>query len=162
MSDIATLIGPMASVIYENDEKEWLDGFDSKGLFINELPLSFVLDGQSSRDFLKQWSFSSSDSIISDRIIHKIKWLKPDGSFEVNCLLTEFNNHPAVEWKLRFKKYRINKQPCYRDMYYLWILLLMKYLNFIQTNPQPRRLFTAIRGVITRVTILCLSPKRWI
>jgi len=100
-----------ASVIYENDEKVWLDGFDSKDIFINELPLSFVLDGQSSRDFLKQWSFSSSDSIISDRIIHKIKWLKPDGSFEVNCLLTEFNNHPAVEWKLRFKNTGSTNSP---------------------------------------------------
>lgn len=100
-----------ATVVYGKNEKEWMDGFDSKDLFINQLPLSFVMDGQSSRDFLSQWSFSSSDSIISDRIIHKIKWIKPDRTFEVNCLLTEFVNHPAVEWKLYFKNTGSKNSP---------------------------------------------------
>ena len=70
---------------------------------INELPLSFVLGGKTSRDFLSTWKFSFSDSTAIDRIFYKIKWVKPDGTFEVSCHLTEFVNHPAIEWKLFFK-----------------------------------------------------------
>jgi alpha-galactosidase len=92
-----------ASVVYGNDEKVYLDKYMGKITSLNELPLSFILDGKSSREFLNTWNFSFSDSAAADRIIHKIKWIKPDNTFEVRCLLTEFINHPAVEWKLFFK-----------------------------------------------------------
>ncbi len=106
-----------AAVFYAKNEKEWLDEFDDKELFINELPLSFVLDGQSSRNFLSQWSSSSTDSVLTDRIIHKIKWTKPDGTFEVKCLLTEFANHPAVEWRLYFKNSGSKNSPVLENVY---------------------------------------------
>ncbi len=106
-----------ASVYYGKNEKEWLDEFVDKELFINEIPLSFVLDGQSSRNFLDQWNSGSTDSILSDRIIHKIKWTKPDGTFEVKCLLTEFFNHPAVEWKLYFKNTGSQNSPVLENVF---------------------------------------------
>jgi alpha-galactosidase len=78
---------------------------------INEIPLSFILGGKSSRDFLSAWKCSFSDSSASDRIIHKIKWTKPDGTFEVRCRLIEYINHPAVEWKLFFKNTGSQNSP---------------------------------------------------
>jgi len=78
---------------------------------INEIPLSFVLGGKSSREFLGTWKYSSLDSSATDRIIHKIKWIKPDGTFEVRCILTEYINHPAIEWKLHFKNTGFQNSP---------------------------------------------------
>jgi len=92
-----------ACIIYENGDKIGLDEYASKTSALNELPFSFVLNGKSSRDFLNTWKYSTTDSTSNGRIIHKIKWIKPDNSFEVHCILTEFTSHPAVEWKLSFK-----------------------------------------------------------
>ena len=47
-----------------------------KKSLINDLPLSFILGGKSSRDFLNTWKFSFSDSTATDRIFYKIKWAK--------------------------------------------------------------------------------------
>lgn len=76
---------------------------NSLSLFFSRLPLSFVLDGKSSRDFINTWKYSFTDSAAADRIFHHIKWIKPDGTFEVRCTLVEYINHPAVEWKLFFR-----------------------------------------------------------
>jgi alpha-galactosidase len=80
-------------------------------LSISEIPLSFVLDGKLSRDFINTWKFSFTDSSAGDRIIHKIKWTKPDGTFEVRCKLVEYINHPAVEWKLVFRNTGSKNSP---------------------------------------------------
>lgn len=80
-------------------------------LSVSEIPLSFILDGKFSRDFISTWNFSVTDSSAVDRIIHKIKWTKPDGTFEVRCTLVEYINHPAVEWKLVFRNTGSQNSP---------------------------------------------------
>lgn len=91
-----------AQVEMENGEKFWIEQLISNSIS-NGIPYSFVLGNQSSREFLSTWKYSNKDSVSNNRIIHNMKWLKPDGSFEVNCKVTEFSKHPAVEWKLSFK-----------------------------------------------------------
>jgi alpha-galactosidase len=91
--------------VHENSGKPGIN------LTINGIPLSFVLDGQSSRVLLNTWKFSFADSTAGDRIIHKIKWIKPDGTFEVRCRLVEYINHPSVEWKLYFKNTGSHDSP---------------------------------------------------
>ena len=91
-----------AQVEMENGENLWLDDFIAYSVS-SGIPYSFVLGNLSSRDFLSTWNFINKDSVSNDRIVYNIKWIKPDGSFEVNCKVTEFLKHPAVEWKLSFK-----------------------------------------------------------
>ena len=100
-----------ARVVYGKDEKVLLDEYAGKTSALNELPLSFVLNGQSSRNFLSTWKFSFTDSSTTDRIIHKIKWIKPDGTFEVRCMLIEYIHHPSVEWKLFFRNTGTKNSP---------------------------------------------------
>ena len=100
-----------ANVGFGKGEKIIPDEYTRKTSALNELPLSFVLDGKSSREFLGSWNFSFADSSMVDRIIHRIKWNNPDGTFEVSCVLTEFINHSAIEWKLYFKNTGIKNSP---------------------------------------------------
>ncbi len=100
-----------ACVVYGKNEKVSLDQYLGKISVLNELPLSFTLGGKSSREFLNTWNFSFTDSTVTGRVIHKIKWIKPDKTFEVCCLLTEFINHPAIEWKLFFKNTGTKNSP---------------------------------------------------
>ena len=95
----------------EKMKRYFLDEYACKTSALNELPLSFVLGGKTSRDFLCTWKYSFTDSTLADRIIHQIKWAKPDGTFEVCCHLTEFVNHPAIEWKLFFKNTSNKNSP---------------------------------------------------
>jgi len=90
------------NVELENGEKLWLDDLMDESI-IMKMPFSFDLDGQSSSVFLSEWNSNFTDSVLTDRVIHKCKWTRPDGSFEVKCQSIEFLKHPAVEWKLSFK-----------------------------------------------------------
>jgi alpha-galactosidase len=81
------------------------------GFSVSKFPLSFILDGKSSRNFLSTWKYSVTDSSSGDRIIHRIKWSRPDGTFEVRCTLVEYINHPAVEWKLFFRNTGSKNSP---------------------------------------------------
>ena len=119
-----------ACVDYGNGEKAWLDEYASKTSVINELPFSFILGGKSSRDFLSAWKYSSSDSAATGRIVHQIKWVKPDNSFEVRCLLTEFTNYPVIEWKLSFKNTGAQNSP-----------ILEKINSLDATVSEPVRLY---------------------
>ena len=100
-----------AFVSYGKDEKVGLENYFNKTSALRELPWSFVMDGISSRSFLDSWHFSVSDSLAQDCIIHQIKWTKPDGTFEVRCLLSEFTNYPVVEWRLFFKNTGSKNSP---------------------------------------------------
>lgn len=100
-----------AAVVYGKDKKAFLDEYVNKTSILNDLPLSFMLDGKLSRDFLNTWNYSFTDSIAKDRIVHHIKWFKPDGSFEVRCQLIEFQNHSVIEWKLFFKNTGFKNSP---------------------------------------------------
>jgi alpha-galactosidase len=92
-----------AKVDYDNNQSDRIDSFSLTASAISELPLSFVLGGRSSRQMLGNWKRSVVSEPKNDRILHKIRWTKPDKSFEVRCELTEFTGHPALEWKLFFK-----------------------------------------------------------
>jgi alpha-galactosidase len=92
-----------ARVYYKNGEQVWLEQYASRTGIINKLPFSFVLDGSSSRDLLRQWRFTHTDSSLIDRTVHRLEWSKPDGSFQVHCRVLEFLNHPAIEWRVYFK-----------------------------------------------------------
>ncbi len=92
-----------ARVIYGENKTEFLDQYASQTSALNELPFSFFLGGKSSREFLSSWNYSFTDSVSPGRILHHIKWVNPGHTFEVSCLLTEFQHHSAVEWKLFFK-----------------------------------------------------------
>jgi len=92
-----------ARVEYANGEKVWLEEYAGSGTILNRLPFSFVLGGQSSRDVLSSWACSKSDSVAGDRVMHKMVWTKPDGTFQVRCLAVEFFHHPVVEWRTWFK-----------------------------------------------------------
>jgi alpha-galactosidase len=98
----------------------------AKDFLSNELPFSFELGNQSSRDFMKGWAFSNRDSALNDRIIHHCRWTKPDGSFEVKAKLTEFKNHSAVEWKLWFKNTGKDNSPVVHNVKTLDMLLRSK------------------------------------
>lgn len=100
-----------ARVVYGKDKPVYLDEYIYKTSVLQSLPFSFILDGQSSRNFLCNWKYSSSDSMAIGRTIHKIKWVKPDQTFEVHCLLTEYTSHPAIEWKLSFKNTSARNSP---------------------------------------------------
>ncbi len=92
-----------ARVVYVQNETVYLDEYFSKTSTLEKLPFSFVLGGKSSRDFLNTWKFSFTDSIATEKTVHRLKWVNPENTFELHCLLTEYTKHPVLEWKLSFK-----------------------------------------------------------
>lgn len=76
-----------------------------------EVPLSFVLGGKSSRDFLNDWTLSIKDSLSSDCHFYKMRWTSPDRTFEVRCHLVEYVKHPAIEWKMYFRNLGKQNSP---------------------------------------------------
>lgn len=81
------------------------------GQLLGKIPLSFVLGSKSSRNFLANWEYSCTDSSIIEKVIHKIKWTKPDKTFEVRCNVVEYLRYPAIEWKLYFRNMGKDNSP---------------------------------------------------
>jgi alpha-galactosidase len=67
-------------------------------------PFSFVYDGKSSKQFLRNWKFSSEkvkpENTSADEWIYT--WSDPRSGLMVRCFVTIFNDFPAVEWVLKF------------------------------------------------------------
>lgn len=108
-----------ACVVYEKNERVWLDKYASNTTSLNNIPFSFALNGESSRVFLSDWKSSCQDSTANDRIFHKIKWINPDRTFEVRCNVIEFINHPVIEWKLFFKNTGTKNSPILEKIFSL-------------------------------------------
>jgi alpha-galactosidase len=98
----------------ENGKIEMLD--NNLPRFLHGFPFSFMLNKENSRVLLQAWKKTNKDSIAAGKVIHTIKWSKPDGSFEIKCLAIEFKNHSAVEWKLSFKNTGTSNSPVLKNV----------------------------------------------
>lgn len=66
-------------------------------------PFSFVYDGKSSSEFLKDWLFRREIRQINDtKTEHILTYTDPQTKLAVRCVCTIFSDFPAVEWVITF------------------------------------------------------------
>ena len=84
-----------------NEVQLWVKQHFEKGKIP---PFSFVYDGKSSSQFIKNWSFSSeklkSKESNSEESLYT--WTDKKSGLSVKCEVTWFTDFPAVEWVLKF------------------------------------------------------------
>jgi alpha-galactosidase len=68
------------------------------------MPFSFMYAGQSSAGLLRTWKAErSSKELDESRMQHTLKYTDSQTGLEVRCIVTEYNDYPAVEWVLFFE-----------------------------------------------------------
>ena len=69
------------------------------------VPFSFVYNGVSSESFLSSWPFLRTKEVLdADRVKWTLQYTQPDGGpLQINCYVTEYLDHPAVEWVIYFE-----------------------------------------------------------
>lgn len=92
------------------DVKSWVDQNFTKG---NVPPFSFVYGGNSSDLFIRNWKFkaekTASDESSTEKRIYTYSDTKT--GLTVKCLVTLFNDFPAVEWVLEFSNLSVENTP---------------------------------------------------
>ena len=92
------------------DVKSWVNQHFAEG----EIPpFSFVYGGKSSDKFIKNWKYNveiiNSDKPSAEKRIYTYSDRKT--GLSVHCLVTLFNDFPAVEWLLKFSNSSGNNTP---------------------------------------------------
>ncbi|MBQ9813202.1 MAG: alpha-galactosidase [Thermoguttaceae bacterium] len=106
------------------DQADWADARveleDGEVLYLSDLPIvdrqvydrtldvdfpfSFDYDGQSSRNFLKDWNLSREKSEpVDGKIKRTLTFTEPNGRLQVVCSVVDYVDFPLVEWTLNFK-----------------------------------------------------------
>ena len=97
-----------AQVELENGEIVWLDGLPiiekQTPAEMADYPFSFVYDGKSSREFLKNWKLDrSTETIERDKTRRTLVFRSDDGLLEARCVAVTYADYPHMEWTLYFK-----------------------------------------------------------
>ena len=80
-------------------------------------PFSFIYDGKSSSQFLKDWQFSQETKQLDDtKTEHLFTYTDPQTGLQVCCKCEEFLDFPAVEWVLTFKNSGTDDTPIIEDV----------------------------------------------
>jgi hypothetical protein len=67
-------------------------------------PFSFVLGQRASPEFLRPWRRErTANTATPGRVDHSLTFADPAASLVIRCDVTEFLNHPAVEWVVHFE-----------------------------------------------------------
>ncbi len=76
-----------------------------------DFPFSFVYNGASSKDFLKDWSLTREKKNLDDcKIQRTLTFVEPNGQLQVVCTAIDYVKYPFVEWTLRFKNLSADKE----------------------------------------------------
>lgn len=82
-----------------------------------DIPFSFTYGGQSSRDFLPTWPRTvHPPEPVAGGQRHVITWLDPQTGLEVRLDLTEFSDHPVLEWVVYFRNTGTADTPILTDI----------------------------------------------
>ncbi len=69
-----------------------------------DYPFSFVYNGKSSKEFLKDWEVKREKSTPENgKIVRKLIFTEPNGQLQVICNVIDYVDFPFVEWTLNFK-----------------------------------------------------------
>lgn len=69
-----------------------------------DYPFSFVYNGKSSKEFLKDWDVKREKSdVVDGKVTRKLTFTEPNGQLQVVCTAIDYVNYPLVEWTLNFK-----------------------------------------------------------
>jgi len=100
--------GPAAS----ESADQWVER-----LLGDNLPWSFVFDGQASRDLLPRWTKRVDVQKLDDvRTQHTRTWTDPATGLEVRCVAVVYRDFPALEWTLYFKNTGATDTPILADI----------------------------------------------
>jgi alpha-galactosidase len=91
-----------ARVVLADGASVWADEERPPFLTISP-PFSFLYDGVSSTELLKQWNRASETNEERNRIVHAIRWTDPKTGLRVSAEVTAFKRYPAAEWLLHFE-----------------------------------------------------------
>ncbi len=112
----------MSQAPWRTGLEEWLESNLSKpGL----VPFSFLYDGNSSKEFLAGWEFThTSKPIDKTGTKHFLTYLDKKTGLEVCWEMMVFDEHPAVEWIVKFKNTEGSETPILADIQALDATLL--------------------------------------
>lgn len=93
---------------------QWLE---TNLLKSGQAPFSFVYDGKNSQEFLRSWDFLATRKQLPDcGTQHILTYTDPKTGLEIRCEAIVFQNHPAVEWILKFKNTSGRETPIISDI----------------------------------------------
>ncbi len=96
-------IGQTENRIPQNitDVKQWVSQHFAKG---KTPPFSFIFNGKRSDEFISTWQFETEKLMPSDLDTDETSFLysDPQSGLVVKCIVTTFNDFPAVEWVIKF------------------------------------------------------------
>ncbi len=92
--------------------KSW----SAKTLSASNVPFSFVYDGKSSRELLRNWSDRKTQWIDGPRTRRTTKYTNPKAGLEVRWEVVEYRDFPTVEWTVYFKNTGKTDTPIISDI----------------------------------------------
>jgi alpha-galactosidase len=85
------------------DEMAMARSWSAKTLSASNVPFSFVYDGKSSRELLRNWSDRKTQWIDGQRTRRTTIYSDPQMGLEVRWEVVEYRDFPTVEWTVYFK-----------------------------------------------------------
>ena len=84
------------------------------------VPFSFRYDGQDSKEFLAGWKCVVTEKALDATRTRRVHtYTDAKSGLEVRCEATRFQDHPAVEWVLKFKNTEDRTTPIISDVHAL-------------------------------------------
>ena len=80
------------------------------------LPCSFICNDRDSSQLLPKWKLTSSRHAFSDRVEHTLIRTDPQSGLALRCEVTEFRDHPTVEWVAYLKNTGASDTPMLADI----------------------------------------------
>jgi len=106
-----------ARVLLQDGSQLWLDELADQWDVGTDLPFSFTLDGQPSRQFLSQWKRDvQSEQVDEKRLRRTVKLQAPVTGLEVRAIATVYTDTPGVDWTLYLSNHGNKDTPIIENL----------------------------------------------
>jgi hypothetical protein len=106
-----------ARVLLHNGSQLWLDELADQWEVSTDLPFSFTLNGQPSRDFLGQWKHSIQLEQVDEKKLRRtVKLQDPVTGLEVRAVATIYTDTPGIDWTLYFSNHGSKDSPIIENL----------------------------------------------
>ena len=103
------------------------------------LPCSLVYDGQDAGPSMGKWRPAATERGLADRVLRTLTFTDPQTQLELRCEVTEFRDHPAVEWVIYLKNNGAADTPILSDI---------QALDTVIASPGGKALLHYARGAL--------------
>ena len=106
-----------ARVLLQDGSQLWLDELADQWEVGADLPFSFTLDGQPSRQFLSQWKRDVQlEQVDEKRLRRTVKLQDPATGLEVRAVATIYTDTPGVDWTLYLSNHGSKDTPIIQNL----------------------------------------------